>query len=51
MHIDRIEQSKIIEHWGQGDTQGLMQQLGIIFLLSPKLFLPILNHTIFKLLR
>ena len=38
MHIDRVENGKIIEHWGQGDAQGLMQQLGIMFLPSPKLF-------------
>lgn len=31
MHIDRLEQEKIIEHWGQGDAHGLMQQLGISF--------------------
>lgn len=37
MHIDRIENEKIVEHWGQGDSLGLMQQLGIIFLPSPKL--------------
>ena len=51
MHIDCIEQNKIIEHWGHGDAQGLMQQLGIIFLPSPKLFLPILKNIIFKLFR
>ena len=37
MHIDRLKNGKIAEHWGQGDAQGLMQQLGIIFLPSPKL--------------
>jgi predicted ester cyclase len=37
MHIDRIENGKLVEHWGQGDTMGLMQQLGIISLPSPKL--------------
>lgn len=30
MHIDRVEEGKIVEHWGQGDTIGLMQQLGIV---------------------
>lgn len=37
MHIDRVENGKIVEHWGQGDTLGLMQQLGIVFLPGPKL--------------
>lgn len=39
MHIDRLENGKIVEHWGQGDAMGLMQQLGIISLPSPKLLL------------
>jgi predicted ester cyclase len=37
MHIDRVEDGKIVEHWGQGDALGLMQQLGIIFFPGPKL--------------
>lgn len=37
MHIDRVENGKIVEHWGHGDTQGLMQQLGFILLPNPKL--------------
>ncbi|MEO1070358.1 MAG: ester cyclase, partial [Cyanobacteria bacterium J06638_6] len=37
MHIDRIEEGKIVEHWGQGDALGLMQQLGVVFLPGPKL--------------
>jgi steroid delta-isomerase-like uncharacterized protein len=37
MHIDRVENGKIVEHWGQGDALGLMQQLGIVFLPGPKL--------------
>jgi predicted ester cyclase len=49
MHIDRVENGKIVEHWGQGDALGLMQQLGIIFLPSPKLLLPILKASISKL--
>jgi len=32
MHIDRVQNGKITEHWGQGDALGLMQQLGIVFL-------------------
>ena len=51
MHIDRVEDSKIVEHWGQGDTQGLMQQLGIMFLPSPTLVLPILKNSVSKLFR
>lgn len=46
MHIDRVEQGQIVEHWGQGDAQGLMQQLGIMFLPSPKLLLPIVKNNI-----
>jgi steroid delta-isomerase-like uncharacterized protein len=37
MHIDRVEDGKIVEHWGQGDALGLMQQLGIVFFPGPKL--------------
>jgi len=37
MHIDRVEDGKIVEHWGQGDALGLMQQLGIVFVPGPKL--------------
>lgn len=51
MHIDRIEQDKIVEHWGQGDARGLMQQLGIVFLPSPKLLLPIFNNLVSKLFK
>ena len=47
MHIDRIEQEKIIEHWGQGDAQGLMQQLGVMFFPSPKLLLSVLKNKMF----
>ena len=51
MHIDRVEGGKIVEHWGQGDAQGLMQQLGIMFLPSPKLILPILKSSVSKLFK
>ncbi len=37
MHIDRVKEGKIIEHWGQGDALGLMQQLGVVFVPGPKL--------------
>lgn len=30
VHIDRIAQGKIVEHWGLGDTFVMMQQLGVI---------------------
>ena len=37
MHIDRVENGRIVEHWGHGDALGLMQQLGVVFLPGPKL--------------
>ncbi len=49
MHIDRLENGKIVEHWGQGDAQGLMQQLGIIFLPGPKLVPAIFKQIASKL--
>jgi predicted ester cyclase len=51
MHIDRVENGKIVEHWGQGDALGLMQQLGIIFLPGPTLLPPMLRSTLSKLLK
>jgi len=30
MHIDRLVDGKVVEHWGQGDQAGMMRQLGII---------------------
>lgn len=48
MHIDKVDNSKIVEHWGQGDVQGLMKQLGIIFLPSPKLILNMFQNTLTK---
>lgn len=30
IHIDRLMDGKVVEHWGQGDTMGLMQQLGVV---------------------
>lgn len=37
MHIDRLEQGQIVEHWGQGDALGLMQRLGIVVVPGPSL--------------
>lgn len=45
----KIDQA--LEHWGQGDALGLMQQLGIVFLPGPKLFPQILKAGISKLFR
>lgn len=50
MHIDRVENGKIVEHWGQGDALGLMQQLGIIFLPGPTLVPSLLKGLVTKLL-
>lgn len=35
MHIDRVSYSKIVEHWGQGDSLSLVQQLGVKLVPSP----------------
>jgi predicted ester cyclase len=51
MHIDRVEDGKIVEHWGQGDALGLMQQLGIVFLPGPKLLPYILKGMVSKLFK
>jgi len=51
MHIDRVENGKIVEHWGQGDALGLMQQLGIVFLPGLKLLPSILKGSVSKLFR
>ncbi len=51
MHIDRLQDGKIIEHWGQGDALGLMQQLGIVFLPSPKLALQIFKDKVINIFR
>lgn len=29
MHIDRVSYSKIVEHWGMGDSLSMVQQLGM----------------------
>jgi len=46
MHIDRVENGAIAEHWGQGDALGLMQQLGIVFLPGPKLLPSMLRNAL-----
>ena len=30
VHVDRVVDGKVVEHWGQGDTMPLMQQLGVL---------------------
>ena len=49
IHIDRLENGKIVEHWGQGDVRELMQQVGIVFLPSPKLIFCTLKNILFKI--
>ncbi|WP_242021255.1 MULTISPECIES: ester cyclase [Cyanophyceae] len=46
MHIDRVENGKIVEHWGHGDALGLMQQLGVVFLPGPKLLPHLLRSAV-----
>ncbi|MEP0904241.1 ester cyclase [Leptolyngbya subtilissima ST-M1] len=46
MHIDRVENGKIVEHWGHGDALGLMQQLDIVFLPGPKLLPHLLRRAV-----
>ncbi|MGD1807907.1 ester cyclase [Dapis sp. BLCC M126] len=51
IHIDRVENGKIVEHWGQGDVQELMQQLGIMFFPSPTFIPYILKNILSKVLK
>ena len=37
MHIDRVRYSKIVEHWGMGDSLSLVQQLGVKLVPGPGL--------------
>ncbi|MEM6449306.1 MAG: ester cyclase [Cyanobacteria bacterium P01_D01_bin.105] len=39
MHIDRVGHSKIVEHWGQGNSLSLVQQLGVKLVPSPGILL------------
>ena len=48
MHIDYVENGKILEHWGQGDFQGLMRQLGIMLFPSPKIVTSIFEKYFLK---
>ncbi len=48
MHIDRVRNGEIVEHWGQGDALGLMQQLGIVFLPGPTLIPRIVRNLLTK---
>lgn len=48
MHIDCVEDSQIVEHWGQGDQLGLIQQLGIVAVPGPVLFLKLLKSVLSK---
>ena len=51
IHIDRVENGKIVEHWGQADVQELMQQLGMMFFPNPKSIPYILKNTLAKVLK
>ncbi len=39
MHIDRVFHSKIVEHWGQGDSLAMLQQLGMKIVPGPSLMM------------
>ena len=39
MHIDRVRHSRIVEHWGQGDSLSLVQQLGVKLVPGPGILL------------
>lgn len=46
MHIDRVENGKIVEHWGHGDALGLVQQLGVALVPGPKLLPHLLRNAV-----
>ena len=50
MHVDIVQDGLIIEHWGQGNALGLMQQLGIISVPGPKLIPHILKGLVSRVL-
>ncbi|EDX87840.1 conserved hypothetical protein [Synechococcus sp. PCC 7335] len=39
MHIDRVSHSKIVEHWGLGDSLSMLQQLGIKVVPGPNVLI------------
>ena len=39
MHIDTVSHSKIVEHWGMGDSLSLVQQLGVKLVPGPGVLL------------
>ena len=39
MHIDRVDHSKIVEHWGLGDSLSMVQQLGVKLVPGPGVLL------------
>jgi predicted ester cyclase len=45
-HIDRLADDKLVEHWGQSDLLGLMQQVGIITIPGAGLILRKLSQAI-----
>ena len=49
VNIDQVENDKIVEHWGQGDQLGLIQQLGIIPIPGPTLYPKIFKSLLLKL--
>ena len=51
IHIDRIVDGRVVEHWGQGDTPALMRQLGAIVLPGPKLLLSVAKGLLSKMFR
>lgn len=51
IHIDRIVDGKVVEHWGQGDTPALMSQLGAVTLPGPRLLASISKGLLSKMFR
>lgn len=49
IHIDRVVDGKIVEHWGQGNILDLMQQIGISSIPGPRLIRSILNRFVSNL--
>ncbi len=39
MHIDRVSHSKIVEHWGLGDSLSMLQQLGLKVVPGPNVLM------------